>query len=57
MTSPRSPDNNVQEQAVWALGNIAGDGPRMRDFVINNGVKIIMIIMLMMMMMMVMTRL
>ena len=38
MTSPRSPDNNVQEQAVWALGNIAGDGPRMRDFVINNGV-------------------
>merc|ERR1711981_1190149 len=34
----RSPDSNVQEQAVWALGNIAGDGPIMRDFVINNGV-------------------
>ena len=34
----RSPDSNVQEQAVWALGNIAGDGPHMRDFVINNGV-------------------
>merc|ERR1712098_285475 len=34
----RSPDTNVQEQAVWALGNIAGDGPHMRDFVINNGV-------------------
>merc|ERR1719288_178799 len=34
----RSPDTNVQEQAVWALGNIAGDGPQMRDFVINNGV-------------------
>merc|ERR1712168_1212828 len=34
----RSPDQNVQEQAVWALGNIAGDGPTMRDFVINNGV-------------------
>ena len=28
----------MQEQAVWALGNIAGDGPTMRDFVINNGV-------------------
>ena len=23
---------------MWALGNIAGDGPSMRDFVINNGV-------------------
>ena len=34
----RSPDQNVQEQAVWALGNIAGDGPTMRDYVINNGV-------------------
>merc|ERR1712096_399200 len=32
------PDQNVCEQAVWALGNIAGDGPNMRDFVINNGV-------------------
>ena len=28
----------IQKQAVWALGNIAGDGPQMRDFVINNGV-------------------
>ena len=27
-----------QELAVLALGNIAGDGPQMRDFVINNGV-------------------
>ena len=32
-----SPDHNVQEQAVWALGNIAGDGPGLRDFVIFNG--------------------
>ena len=23
---------------MWALGNIAGDGPTMRDYVINNGV-------------------
>ena len=38
MTILRSPDPNVQEQAVWALGNIAGDGPTMRDYVINNGV-------------------
>ena len=34
----RSQDQNVCEQAVWALGNIAGDGPIMRDHVINNGV-------------------
>jgi hypothetical protein len=25
-------------QAVWALGNIAGDGPQLRDFVIKCGV-------------------
>jgi hypothetical protein len=25
-------------QAVWALGNIAGDGPMLRDFVIKSGV-------------------
>ena len=25
-------------ETLWALGNIAGDGPHMRDFVINNGV-------------------
>ncbi len=28
---------NVQEQAVWALGNIAGDGAPMRDLVIECG--------------------
>lgn len=27
----------VQEQAVWALGNIAGDGPLLRNFVIASG--------------------
>lgn len=26
----------VAEQAVWALGNIAGDGPTTRDYVLNN---------------------
>ena len=30
-----SPYPNVAEQAVWALGNIAGDGPELRDHVIN----------------------
>ena len=30
-------EENVCEQAVWALGNIAGDGPRFRDLVIENG--------------------
>jgi importin subunit alpha-2 len=29
---------NVCEQAVWALGNIAGDGAPLRDYVINNGI-------------------
>lgn len=29
---------DVQEQAVWALGNIAGDSPECRDYVLQNGV-------------------
>lgn len=29
-----SPAENVREQAVWALGNIAGDGPDCRDLVL-----------------------
>lgn len=33
----RSPEENVCEQAVWALGNIAGDGPQLRDMVIDAG--------------------
>ncbi|XP_067949346.1 importin subunit alpha-3-like [Watersipora subatra] len=33
-----SPHQNVCEQAVWALGNIIGDGPQCRDYVIQLGV-------------------
>jgi len=33
-----SQDQTVSEQAVWALGNIAGDGSTMRDFVVSNGI-------------------
>ena len=33
-----SPVENVCEQAVWALGNIIGDGPRLRDYCIEKGV-------------------
>jgi importin subunit alpha-4/3 len=33
-----SPAANVCEQAVWALGNIIGDGPMLRDYVIKLGV-------------------
>lgn len=33
-----SPKQNVCEQAVWALGNIIGDGPYLRDYVIELGV-------------------
>lgn len=29
---------DVQEQAVWALGNIAGDSPECRDFEIDAGI-------------------
>nr|CAH7758109.1 unnamed protein product [Callosobruchus chinensis] len=35
LTSPRS---DVADQAVWALGNIAGDGPGTRDMVLRCGV-------------------
>ncbi|GMJ08364.1 importin alpha isoform 4 [Hibiscus trionum] len=28
---------DVREQAVWALGNIAGDSPKSRDIVLNHG--------------------
>lgn len=34
----RSPAENVCEQAVWALGNIIGDGPILRDYCIGLGV-------------------
>lgn len=30
-----SPYSHVAEQAVWGLGNIAGDGPAARDLVLN----------------------
>lgn len=33
-----SPSPSVCEQAVWALGNIIGDGPHLRDYVIKHGV-------------------
>lgn len=33
-----SSNQNVCEQAVWALGNIIGDGPQCRDYVISLGV-------------------
>ena len=29
---------NVSEQAVWALGNIAGDGSQLRDYVTQLGI-------------------
>ena len=31
-----SPNDDVREQAVWALGNIAGDSPQCRDLVLHN---------------------
>ena len=32
-----SPNADVREQAVWALGNIAGDNPQSRDLVLHHG--------------------
>lgn len=32
-----SPNDDVREQAVWALGNIAGDSPPCRDLVLDSG--------------------
>ena len=31
-----SPNMTVWELAIWALGNIAGDDPEFRDFVISS---------------------
>eukprot|EP01013_Petalomonas_cantuscygni_P037229 TRINITY_DN68020_c0_g1_i1.p1 TRINITY_DN68020_c0_g1~~TRINITY_DN68020_c0_g1_i1.p1 ORF type:complete len:551 (+),score=116.67 TRINITY_DN68020_c0_g1_i1:121-1773(+) len=33
----RSQAVDVQEQAVWALGNIAGDGHKFRDYILTTG--------------------
>lgn len=33
-----SPHMNVVDQAVWALGNIAGDGSDCRDFTVRCGI-------------------
>jgi hypothetical protein len=33
----QSPNDDVREQAVWALGNIAGDSPQCRDYVLQCG--------------------
>ncbi|KAG8067233.1 hypothetical protein GUJ93_ZPchr0005g15587 [Zizania palustris] len=32
-----SPSEDVREQAVWALGNVAGDSPKCRDLVLVSG--------------------
>lgn len=31
---------DVQEQAIWALGNIAGDSPEFRDIVLDAGILV-----------------
>lgn len=33
-----SPSVEIREQAVWAIGNIAGDSPELRDEVLNHGI-------------------
>ena len=34
-----SPNEDVQEQAIWALGNVAGDSPSSRNYVIDQVCK------------------
>lgn len=36
-----SPAEDVREQAVWALGNIAGDSPQCRDLVLREGTQML----------------
>ena len=38
-----SPNMDVVEQSIWALGNIAGDGPKMRDIVIDQGIIVLLL--------------
>jgi hypothetical protein len=33
-----SNNDDVREQAIWALGNIAGDSPKCRDYILSQGV-------------------
>jgi hypothetical protein len=33
----RSPNDDLRDQAAWALGNLAGDSPQFRDFVLQHG--------------------
>lgn len=35
-----SPHPEVREQAVWALGNVAGDCPECRDYLLNSGIML-----------------
>ncbi|KAG2382911.1 hypothetical protein C9374_004878 [Naegleria lovaniensis] len=35
-----SPNEDVREQSIWALGNIAGDSARCRDYVLQMGVMV-----------------
>lgn len=30
--------NNVRDQAIWCLGNIAGEGPELRNIVLQSGI-------------------
>ncbi|XP_051127741.1 importin subunit alpha-1a-like [Andrographis paniculata] len=41
-----SPSEDVREQAVWALGNIAGDSPKCRDFVLGHGAMVPLLVQL-----------
>eukprot|EP01117_Protostelium_nocturnum_P003800 TRINITY_DN15063_c0_g1_i1.p1 TRINITY_DN15063_c0_g1~~TRINITY_DN15063_c0_g1_i1.p1 ORF type:complete len:528 (-),score=216.69 TRINITY_DN15063_c0_g1_i1:261-1844(-) len=34
------PDSDLAEQAVWALGNITGDSPQCRDYVLQCGILV-----------------
>lgn len=35
-----SEHENVREQAIWALGNIAGDSPAFRNYLLDAGILV-----------------
>jgi len=44
VTLLKSPNVDVREQCIWCLGNVAGDGPKLRDAVLKTEASVANII-------------